>query len=159
MLRRCRSDVMFCIVMLLPMVAVMWCVPYSRAKRTSQGEAVITHAVRITFRASGTHRSKNEKAVHWTAFVFVLYSQFRFHVRKVNGIKDFWPFVAISCASKIDAYCSRILLTHSINSFSSLIFDINNTAHTTEIKINASISWTKIISNKPINKPIINKGQ
>ena len=43
---------------------------FTRPKGTSQGEAVITHEVRITFRASGTHRSKNEKAVHRTAFVF-----------------------------------------------------------------------------------------
>ena len=43
---------------------------FTRPKGTSQGEAVITHEVRITFRESGTHRSKNEKAVHWTAFVF-----------------------------------------------------------------------------------------
>jgi len=34
---------------------------FPRPKDTSQGEAVITHAVRITFRTSGTHRSKNEK--------------------------------------------------------------------------------------------------
>ena len=35
---------------------------FTRPKGTSQGEAVITHEVRITFRASGTHRSKNEKS-------------------------------------------------------------------------------------------------
>ena len=35
---------------------------FSRAKRTSLGEADITHEVHITFRASGTHRSKNEKS-------------------------------------------------------------------------------------------------
>ena len=35
---------------------------FPRAKRTSLGEAVITHEVRITFRASGTHRSKNESS-------------------------------------------------------------------------------------------------
>ena len=76
----------------------------------------------------------------WTAFVFLLYSQFRCHAQKVNKIKGVATFEAVLCASLIDDYCSRILLTHSINSFSSLIFDINNTAHTTEIKINASIS-------------------
>jgi hypothetical protein len=31
-----------------------------RAKRTSQGEAVITHEVRIAFRVSGTHRFKTK---------------------------------------------------------------------------------------------------
>ena len=32
---------------------------FTRPKGTSQGEAVITHEVRITFRRGGTHRSKN----------------------------------------------------------------------------------------------------
>ena len=85
-------------------------------------------------------RNQRKKAPCWVPFCVVLYSQFRCHSEKVNKIKGFRLSEAISCASKIDAYCSRTLLTHSINSFSSLIFDINNTAHTTEIKINASIS-------------------
>ena len=37
----------------------------SRPKGTSQGEAVITHEVRNTFRASGTHRSKNGKSTSY----------------------------------------------------------------------------------------------
>ena len=45
---------------------------FPRAKRTSQGEAVITHEMRITFRVSGTHRSKNKKAVHLDCFRFWL---------------------------------------------------------------------------------------
>jgi len=83
---------------------------------------------------------KGFSLVVFSYYIDVLYSQFRCHGEKVNKIKALSVFEAVLCASKIDAYCSRTLLTHSINSFSSLIFDINNTAHTTEIKINASIS-------------------
>ena len=43
---------------------------FTRPKGTSQGEAVITHEVRITFRRDGTHRSKNEKAVRLDCFRF-----------------------------------------------------------------------------------------
>ena len=60
---------------------------FTRPKGTSQGEAVITHEVRITFRASGTHRSKNKKAVHRTAFVFVLCSLNRCQVFYVACLK------------------------------------------------------------------------
>ena len=73
-------------------------------------------------------------------FFFVLCRLNRCHHGKVNKFKGFSTFDAVTCASLIDAYCSRILLTHSINSFSSLIFDKNNTADTTKIKINPSIS-------------------
>ena len=42
---------------------------FTRPKGTSQGEAVITHEVRITFRASGTHRSKNKSTSYEVLFV------------------------------------------------------------------------------------------
>ena len=51
---------------------------FSRAKRTPQGEAVITHEVRITFRASGTHRSKNEKSTSFEVLFSFLVAEMGF---------------------------------------------------------------------------------
>ena len=64
MLRRCRSDVIRFANsdVLRRWRKVMWCVPYSRAKRTSQGEAVITHEVRITFRLRNTSFQKRKSS-------------------------------------------------------------------------------------------------
>ena len=59
---------------------------FTRPKGTSQGEAVITNAVRITFRRGGTHRSKNEKAVRWTAFVFGCGGGYNVPTRKYSRI-------------------------------------------------------------------------
>ena len=47
--------------------------------------------------------TKNEKAVHWTAFVFVLCRLNRCHGEKVNKIKGFRLSEASLCTSKIDA--------------------------------------------------------
>ena len=72
-------------------------------------EGNITHEVRITFRTSGTHRSKNEKAVRWTAFVFVLYSLNRCHHGKVNKIKGVGALETGLSASLIDAELFMVL--------------------------------------------------
>ncbi len=54
------SDDMPCgIVMMLPLVAVMRCVPFHLPKANITSEGCITHEVFITFREDGTHRSKN----------------------------------------------------------------------------------------------------
>ena len=58
-------------------------------QRTSQGKAVTTHEVRITFRVRNTSFQKRKRSPMDCFFVFVLYSQFRCHSKKVNKIKDF----------------------------------------------------------------------
>ena len=72
MLRRCRSDVIRFAHsdVLRRWRKVMWCVPYSRAKRTLQGEAVITHEVRITFRLRNTSFQKRKSSPLDCFFVF-----------------------------------------------------------------------------------------
>ena len=57
----------------------------------------------MPYQACGLNATKNKKAVHWTAFVFVLYRLNRCHHGKVNKIKVFLVLRMVLYASLIDA--------------------------------------------------------
>ena len=60
-----QSDVMLHIVMLLPTVAVMWCVPFHVPKAHFTREVRITCEAYFTFRASGTLSWKKPSLSTW----------------------------------------------------------------------------------------------
>ena len=68
MFRLCRSDVMLRIVMLLPLVAVMRCVPYFTRKAHITFAENITHEVRTTFRVRNTSLKKAKSKLTWLFF-------------------------------------------------------------------------------------------